>query len=167
MRRWPNAVDLALWPYVLHYAVNLYNMVLVLSDGTSRLEKFFGTSIGMHMQDHHTFACPAFALQNAISAGNTIPRWSPHAQLGLNLGPSPFHAQSIYLLLNLATCLVSLQDHSHFDDFFKTTHHNQPDIVISATWKQLSGSCQADGTPTTLRAFAEFSRAMQSFGRAF
>ena len=59
------------------------------------------------MQDHHTFACPLFALQNAITAGNMIPRWSPHARLGLNLGPSPFHARSMYRVLNLATGLVS------------------------------------------------------------
>ena len=133
MARWPNAVNLGLWSYALCYAVHLYNTVPILSDRTSRLEKFSGTSIGMHMQCHHTFACPMFALQNMISAGNMIPRWSPHARLGLNLGPSPFHAWSMYLVLNLAMGLVSLQYHYCFDDFFETTHHNQPDIVTSAT----------------------------------
>ena len=66
MARWPNAVDLALWPYVLHYAVHFYNKGPVLSDGTLRLE------IGACIQDHHTFACPVLVLQNAIAAGNTI-----------------------------------------------------------------------------------------------
>ena len=79
MARWPTAVNLALWPYAMCYAGDLYNIVLVLSDGTSRLEKFSSTSVGACMRDHHTFACPVFVLQNAISAGNTIPRWSPHA----------------------------------------------------------------------------------------
>ena len=73
MARWPNAVNLALCSYVLCYVVNLYNAVLVLSNGTSRLEKFSGKSMGVRMRDHHTFACPMFTLQNAISAGNTIP----------------------------------------------------------------------------------------------
>ena len=61
-----------------------------MNDGTSRLEKFSITCIGVRMWDYHTFACPVFALQSVISAGNTIPRWSPRAQLGLNFDPSPF-----------------------------------------------------------------------------
>ncbi|KAL7475160.1 hypothetical protein ACHAW6_001086 [Cyclotella cf. meneghiniana] len=28
---------------------------------------------------------------NSVAKGNSIPRWSPQAQLGLNLGPSLFH----------------------------------------------------------------------------
>ena len=38
--------------------------------------------------------------------------------------------------------------HYNFNDFFETTCHNQPNIVTSATWKQLVGLCDADGTPT-------------------
>ena len=79
MARWPNAVNLALWPYAMRYAVHLYNTVPVSNDRTSRLEKFSSTCIGARMWDHHTFACPVFVLQNAISAGNKISRWSPCA----------------------------------------------------------------------------------------
>ena len=57
----------------------------------------------------HTFACPVFALQNALASGNTLPRWSPRAYLGLNLGPSPIHSRNVYLylVLNLTTGCVS------------------------------------------------------------
>jgi hypothetical protein len=148
MARWPEAVDLALWPYALRYAVHLYNTVPVLENGVSRLELFAGTQVGKRMRDHHTFACPVFALQNSLAAGNSMPRWSPRARLGLNLGPSPFHARNVYLILNLTTGLVSPQYHCRFDDFFETTRHNKPDIVTSAAWKQLAGLKRPDGTST-------------------
>ena len=148
MERWPNAVDFVLWPYALCYAVHVYNMVPLLSNGTSQLEKFIGTQVGSCMQDHHMFTCTTFALQNALVAGNSIPWWSLHVQLGLNLGPNPFHSLNVYLVLSLMTGLVLPQCHCCFDDFFKTTHHNKPNIMTSATWKQLAGLHHTDNTPT-------------------
>jgi hypothetical protein len=124
MARWPEAVDLALWPYALQYAVHLYNTLHVLEDGLSWLELFAGTQVGKCIHDHHTFACPVFTLQNSLAAGNGLPRWSLQAGWGLNLGPSPFHAKNVYLVLNLTTGLVSPQYHCHFNDFFETTCHN-------------------------------------------
>ena len=91
------------------------------------------------MRDQHTFACPVFALQNNLAAGNTMPRWSPRARLGLNLGPSPLHARNVYLVLNLTTGLVSPQYHCRFDDFFETVKLNGPDVITSANWKHLAG----------------------------
>jgi hypothetical protein len=41
------------------------------------------------MKHVHTFACPVFALQNALASGKLLLRWSPRARLGLNLGPLP------------------------------------------------------------------------------
>ena len=102
------------------------------------------------MPDQHTFACPVFALQNSLAVGNTMPRWSPCASLGLNLGPSPFHAHNSYLVRNLMTGLVSLQYHCRYDDFFETAKLNGPDVTTSANWKQLAGFSHIDGTPTTL-----------------
>jgi hypothetical protein len=46
MARWPQAVDLSLWPYALRYAVYLYNTVPVLPEGVSRLELFSGAKVG-------------------------------------------------------------------------------------------------------------------------
>ena len=100
------------------------------------------------MKDNHAFACPVFALQDSLSAGNTIPKWSPRSRLGLNLGPSPNHARNVNLILNLNTRLVSPQFHCRYDDFFETTKHSERDIVTSANWKQLAGFTKYDGTPT-------------------
>ena len=94
--RWPVAVDLALWPYALQYAVHIHNTAPVI-DGKSRLEIFSRSEVGSSMKHNHTFGCPVFAFQNALAAGGKLPKWSPGARLGLNLGPSPImHKMSIW-----------------------------------------------------------------------
>jgi hypothetical protein len=111
----------------------------MLEDGSSWLELFSSIQVGAKMAHNHTFVCPVFALQNKLAAGNTIPKWSPRACLGLNLGPSPMHARNVYLILNLCTGLVSPQYHCYFDDFFATTKYGGTDVTISSTWQQLAG----------------------------
>ncbi len=143
--RWPAPVHFALLPYALRNAALLHNSSLpVLEDGTSRLELFSSIQVGGNMKHMHTFECPAFALQNALASGNTLPRWSPHARLGLNLGPSPNPAWNVYLVLNLITGCVSLQYHCKFDDFFETTRHGGPDVSGTICWQQLAGLTQTN-----------------------
>jgi hypothetical protein len=102
--------------------VHVNNTASVLLDGTLHLEQFSGINVGFRMKDNHAFGCPVFALQNDLAADNTIPKWSPRARLGLNLGPSPNHAWKVNLVLNLNTALVSPRFHYCFDEFFETTH---------------------------------------------
>jgi hypothetical protein len=78
--RWPEVIHLALWPYALRMAIHLHNTVPSLADGRSPLEVFASLAVGSKMRDNHTFGCPVFALQNALAAGNTIPKWSPRAR---------------------------------------------------------------------------------------
>jgi hypothetical protein len=137
-QRWPAAVHVALWPYALRSAALLHNALPVLEDGTSRLELFSSIRVGANMKHVHTFACPVFALQNTLEAGNAVPKWSPRAKSGLNLGPSPMHARNIYLFLNLSTGLVSPQYHCRFNNFFETTKYGGPDVSVSSTWQQLA-----------------------------
>ncbi|KAL7472405.1 hypothetical protein ACHAW6_000532 [Cyclotella cf. meneghiniana] len=73
MARWPQVVDLALWPYALRYAVHIFNTAPVLPNGSSRLEVFWGSQVGVRMCNQHTFACLVFALQNSLAASNTMP----------------------------------------------------------------------------------------------
>ncbi len=90
-------------------ATLLHNSLPVLENGASRLELFSSNQVGCNMKHVHTFACPVFALQNALASGKLLPRWSPHTRLGLNLGPSPTHARNVYLVLKLMTGCVSSQ----------------------------------------------------------
>jgi hypothetical protein len=133
---WPEAVHFALWPYALQNAVYLHNNLPVLEDGTSRLELFSSIQVGSNLKHVHTFGCPVCALQNTLASGNQLPHWSPRASLGLNLGPTPMHARSIYLVLNLVTGRVSPQYHCHFDIFFEKTHHGAPDVFGTICWQQ-------------------------------
>ncbi len=131
---WPAAVHFALWPYILHNAALLHNSLPMLEDGTLRLELFSSIQVGCNMKHVHTFACLVFALQNALASGNFLPRWSPRARLGLNLGPSRTHARNVYLVLNLMTRCVSPQYHCQFDDFFEMTRHGGPDVSDTICW---------------------------------
>jgi len=72
--RWPAAVHFALWPYAVRNAVLLHNSLPVLEDGTSRLELFSSIRVGCNMRHIHTFACPVFALDNALASGKSLPR---------------------------------------------------------------------------------------------
>jgi hypothetical protein len=146
--RWPSCVHLCLWPYALRNAVHVWNTAPVLPDGTSKLEKFSGTDVGFRMKNNHTFGCPVFALQNDLAAGNKIPKWSPRARLGLNLGPSPNHACNVNLVLNLSIGLCSPQFHCRFDDFFETTQLSSSDVKTTSLWKQLAGFSRHGETPT-------------------
>ena len=148
--RWQAAVHLALWPYALRQAMVLHNTLPVLDDGTSRLEMFSGIRVGVRMRSMHTFGCPVFALRNELAGGNTIPKWSPRARMGLNLGPSMQHARNVSLVLNLATGLVSPQYHCNFDDFFETTSASQTggDTLVSL-WQRLAGFIDMSGVPPT------------------
>jgi hypothetical protein len=92
----------------------------------------------------HTFGCPVFALHNALALGKQLPRWSPHARLGLNLGLSPMHVRNVYLVLNLSTGCVSLQYHCRLDNFFETTRHNGPIVSDTISWQLLAGLNHAD-----------------------
>jgi hypothetical protein len=129
-------------PYALRNAALLHNSLpAVLEDGTSRLELFSSICVGCSMKHVHTYGCPVFALQNALASGNQLPRWSPCARLGLNLGPSPMHARNVYLVLNLITECVSPQYHCCFDNFFET--QGGPDVSGTICWQQLAGLDQA------------------------
>ena len=145
--RWPDAVHLALWPYAIRCAVHVYNTAPVLEGGISRIERFCGVNVGFRMKDHHAFGCPVFALQNDLAAGNKIPKWSPRARLGLNLGPSPHHARNVYVVLNLQTGLCSPQYHCRFDDFFETVRQSIGDSMTSSGWKYLAGFAKHQVTP--------------------
>jgi hypothetical protein len=109
-----------------------------------RLELFRSIQVGCNMKPMHTFACPVFALKNALAKGKLLPRWSPRARLGLNLGSSPTHTRNVYLVLNSMTRCVSPQYPCWFDDFFETTCHNKPGVSDTIYWQQLAGlSCMA------------------------
>ena len=123
--------------------------------GTSRMEAFILIRVGTKMKHLHTFGCPVFALQNELASGSSLPKWSPRARLGINLGPSPHHARNVYLVLNPHTGCVSPQFHCRFDSLrqcdlvdliqlFPTHGRNSLDSFASLTclpWRNMTKVC--------------------------
>ena len=106
MSRWPQEVDVSLWPYAFRIAAFIHNHIPCDEEGRSRLELFSGSSVMTNLNHFHTFGCPVYALDSDLASGKSISRWLPRSRLGLYIGPSPQHARSVSLVLNLSTGLV-------------------------------------------------------------
>jgi hypothetical protein len=73
-----------------------------------------------------------------LASGSQLPRCSPRAHLGLNLGPSPMTARNVYLIFKSVTGRVSPQYQFCFNDFFEMTRHGAPDVSCTICWQQLA-----------------------------
>ena len=137
--RWPSAIELNLWPYALRNANHLMATLPDNEDGSCPLERFTGSNVSPCIKSNHTFGCPVYALQNRLQTNGKLPKWNPRARVGIYLGPSPRHASSISLVLNINTGLVSPQFHVSHDDFFETVRPSTGNPPIHSLWQQLSG----------------------------
>ena len=118
--RWPKAVTSNLWPYALRTANEALNATPRLKDRKIPQQLFANSDAPTVLRHFHPFGCPVYALNSKLAAGQSIPKWHKRARLGLYLGRSEAHAQSVALVLNLSTGLVSPQYHVAFDDQFET-----------------------------------------------
>jgi hypothetical protein len=105
----------------LKYACLIRNRVCA-SNGHTPDELFASlpTASYIDITQFHPFGCPVYVLDARLQNGNKIPRWEPRSRVGVYLGHSPYHAQSVALVLNLSTGHVSPQYHLVFDDNFTT-----------------------------------------------
>ncbi len=67
----------------------------------------------------HVFGCPVYMLDATLQDGKKIPKWSPHARLGLFLGFLDVHSSQVPMVLNVVTGKISPQFHDFFDDTFE------------------------------------------------
>ena len=103
------------------------------------MEMFSKVKCKSNLNKEHTFGCPVYTLNVSLQVGNTIPKWDQRTRLGTNLGPSPHHAISVSLILNLTSKLVSPQFHIIHDDFFETARPGATDEKSPSLWQRLSG----------------------------
>ena len=121
LANWPSALDVALWTYSLRYAAHVRNNVPMNNKTKSPLELLTNSETAVNLRHFHSFGCPVFVLNNKLQAQQHIKHWLPRSRLGIYLGPSPKHARSVSLVLNIHTGLVSPQFHVRHDNFFEST----------------------------------------------
>ena len=139
--RWPNAIDAHLWPYALRYATAIDNATPNRTTGESPIERFAQSSVKPKLRHYHPFGCPVYVLRNELQGGQSLPRWESRARVGVYLGPSPRHARSVALILNLETGMVSPQYHVRFDNLFETVA--DVDRQVQSKWQD---KCHFRGT---------------------
>ena len=49
----------------------------------------------------HVFGCPVYVLEPKLQNGKKIPKWDPHARLGMFVEFSTLHSSLVPLVLNL------------------------------------------------------------------
>ena len=56
--RWPEAINMSLWPYALQMAVHVHNNVPNAAYDSSHLEAFARIAVYPKSLNYHTFGCP-------------------------------------------------------------------------------------------------------------
>ena len=134
--RWSRAITLNVWPYALRMENQLHNNIVNRKTKESPLERFCGIKVENNLNKAHTFGYPVYVY---IIPHSSIPKWNPLARLGVNLGPSPNHARSVSLILNLTTGLVSPKFHINRNEIFETVRPAATNETTTSLWKRLSG----------------------------
>ena len=93
-------------------------------------QKFEGMEFQIFSIDYHTWGCPIFFLEASLQGGLVgLPKWDPRTNTGVYIGHSPFHAGSVYSVLNTRTDHVATHYHVVFDDTFSTVEKMRNGIV--------------------------------------
>jgi hypothetical protein len=139
--RWPTAITANLWPYALRMANDVLNATpsSKFPDGRIPISSFSKSNVTTNPIHWQPFGCPVYVLSAARQTTGIQNKWSERSKVGIYLGRSPQHAQSVALVLSLETGLVSPQFHISFDPTFQTMRkHFQNNEPISQ-WQQKAG----------------------------
>ena len=133
--KWPEAIDIRLWPYAIRKASHSLNYSIRSDHDTCPMEKFAGIRVAPNLKQEHAFGCPVYVLDSRIQGGMKADKWSARSRIGIYLGPSIQYARSVGLVLSLTTGLVSPQFHSKYDDDFSTLDHMPKDQRPASLWQ--------------------------------
>ncbi len=134
---WPQHADSTYWPQAIDYAVWVLSRLPNMESGIASHEIWSGAcSPRTKLSCSHVFGCPVYVLNAYLQDGKKIPKWSPHARLGLFLGFSDLHSSQVPLVLNVATGHISPQFHVIFDDKFETVNLLPLDQPLNQQWAQ-------------------------------
>ena len=114
-------------------------------DKRSPLQTFTNTNVSVNTKHWKHFGCPVYVLETELQQTLPFHKWRERSKVGIYLGKSPQHAQSVSLVLNRTTGLVSPQFHVAHDSSFHTTKDDHDPSI----WQIKAGFVQA---PTTHKA---------------
>jgi len=135
-RRWPDAINVHLWPYALRNAADIRNATTNDKRKRTPSAAFSQVERQPKLKDFHPFGCPVYVLDSRMQSRQKLPKWEERTRVGINLCQSPSHAQSVSLVLNLLTGLVSPQFHVLHDDKFETICDA---LFPKSQWQYLAG----------------------------
>jgi hypothetical protein len=137
--RWPDAINVHLWPYALRCANETKNTTPSKGHELTPLSRFNGSNATPSYRHQHHFGCPAYVLDKSIQDGKKARKWMDRTRIGINLGPSPRHSCSVALILHQQTGLVSPQFHCSYDDLFESTKGTQARAMPKSHWQYKCG----------------------------
>ena len=118
---WPEAFDAALWPFAMNHAVHLWNSMPRERNGLAPYEIFTGVKLPSYsvLLQARVWECPTYVLDPRLQDGHKLPKWTKRAQLGVYVGSSSSHSETVGLILNMTTGSVSPQYHVVYDELSK------------------------------------------------
>jgi GAG-pre-integrase domain len=136
-RRWHEAIDARLWPNALRAADEAIINTPFAGQDLIPLELFARTQVSPHLQDQHLFGCLVYVLDGRLQFGSKTNKWAMRSRLGIYVGKSTQHSQSVGLVLSMTTGLVSPQFHVVYDNHFETIHNDKNQN--KSLWQSLCG----------------------------
>ena len=84
------------------------------------------------------WGCPVYVLDPKLQDQKKLPKWRPRSRLGVYLGCSPSHHNTVGRILNPRTGYVSPQFHVVYDEKFETVFGKLTDRAFDqAFWEKL------------------------------
>jgi hypothetical protein len=139
--RWPSAITANLWPYAIRMANDVLNSTpsSKFPDGRIPMSSFSKANVTTNPVHWQPFGCPVYVLSSAKQTTGIQNKWAERSKVGIYLGRSPQHAQSVALVLNLDTGLVSPQFHVTFDPTFQTMRKQLQNNLPLSQWQYKAG----------------------------
>ena len=87
-------------------------------------ELFTGTKQAPNsvLSNARVWGCPAYVLDPKLQDGHKLPKWMKRSHLGMNLGVSDSHSDTVGRILNLETGAITPQYHLVYDELFTTCY---------------------------------------------
>ena len=104
-QKWRKIDDIHLWSYAMRMANHNFKNTPNMQHNSklSALQLFSNSTVDHNPKHQYAFGSPVYVLEQPLQADQPFSKWKQQSKLGLYLGPYPYHARYISLVLNLST----------------------------------------------------------------